>query len=226
MKEVTIIPLDNYLDDEEVKLWLQGDPIQTEGMNGVEIYGKLFDIREKFYQWINRNMLEINYRILCQQTHRSSQQERITELQKVDRDILFKDMNGDQPSYSEDVIDPSFDKLCKFLDNQFSTGFYSALYTTHKETMDKQLEEQTLILNLFGVEQLYEVRLPGKLLTTNAPHIKDESPVWKVNAYYFLAEDFVLTAESRKSNAWAFIVTGLLIGIAIVSSILIKNRKN
>lgn len=40
--------------------------------------------------------------------------------------------------------------------------------------------------------------------------------VWKVDAYRVLADNYRLQAESRVMNIWAFVLTGLLLVVALI----------
>jgi hypothetical protein len=54
--------------------------------------------------------------------------------------------------------------------------------------------------------------MPGKVVSTNAPHCENDKLTWQLNAYRFLPADYILTAESRRLNLWAVILTLLLLG--------------
>ena len=58
---------------------------------------------------------------------------------------------------------------------------------------------------------LSEIRLPGKLVSTNASAFNCGNPQWKIDGYRLLYDDLVLEATSRKVNIWAFAVTFVLL---------------
>lgn len=53
----------------------------------------------------------------------------------------------------------------------------------------------------------FELTLPGRLLTSNAKVLKDNVVIWKIDGFRLLAGDYILTAESRVINYWAFGIT-------------------
>ena len=57
----------------------------------------------------------------------------------------------------------------------------------------------------------FELFMPGRVVSTNAAMQKDESLIWKVDAFRLLDSDYMLVAESRVVNYWAFGITLLLI---------------
>jgi putative transmembrane protein len=58
--------------------------------------------------------------------------------------------------------------------------------------------------------------MPGELLSSNTVSVEDGMLVWKVDAYRVLADNYRLQAESRVMNIWAFVLTGLLLVVALI----------
>jgi hypothetical protein len=67
----------------------------------------------------------------------------------------------------------------------------------------------------------YELVMPGVVVAANTPFKNQDTLVWKVDAYRIFTGDYVLTAESRTPNRWAFIITALL--IVVLAGCLIKS---
>ena len=98
------------------------------------------------------------------------------------------------------------------LDRYFSTNHFSRVYAENEQEMNNMLEERTKVTNqLMDYEILYELTLPGKIMTSHAVVQNEGTLTWKINLFKFLADDYVLSAESRAVNIWAFAVTLLLI---------------
>lgn len=71
----------------------------------------------------------------------------------------------------------------------------------------------------------FAIRMPGLLLQTNSPKIEGSETSWELTYYEFFFKDYTLTAESRMVNAWAFIVAGIILLIALISMVTAFIRK-
>ena len=61
-----------------------------------------------------------------------------------------------------------------------------------------------------------ELAVPGKVISTNAPIIDAEYLKWKVDGMRLLFDDYTLTASYRVVNIWAFVISGLILILAII----------
>ena len=73
--------------------------------------------------------------------------------------------------------------------------------------MDNMCEQKIKIAEVFYHAIQFELTLPGRLLTSNAKVLKDNVVIWKIDGFRLLAGDYILTAESRVINYWAFGIT-------------------
>ncbi|MCE5347309.1 MAG: hypothetical protein LLG13_13620 [Bacteroidales bacterium] len=72
----------------------------------------------------------------------------------------------------------------------------------------------------------YSVRIsmPGKVIGSNGFIDSSKVLLWPVKSDYFLTQPYVMWAESRIPNRWAWIVSGLL-SLFVISSMIIKLKK-
>ena len=103
--------------------------------------------------------------------------------------------------------DADIEEVCGMFDKACSTKYFSDLYKTNKEMMDALCEEKINIAEVFYHAIQFELTLPGRLLTSNAKVLKDNVVIWKIDGFRLLAGDYILTAESRVINYWAFGIT-------------------
>jgi hypothetical protein len=193
----------DYLDSTEMKLWFRGDQQNYLGMTGIELNEILDEIGIKFWKWFSRNIYEISFEIVRSVTDTSANLS-VPHLADI-KDTLYTLISKKY----EDDISPS--KVCQFLDDYFGTNDFSAFEKENSELLDGMYEEKTQLVNLFEVRMDYELLMPGTVMTANTPFKNQDTLVWKIDAYRIFTGDYVLTAESRTPNLWAFIVTGLLI---------------
>jgi hypothetical protein len=71
----------------------------------------------------------------------------------------------------------------------------------------------------------FSIRMPGLLLQTSSPKVKGSETGWDLTYYDFFFRDYLMTAESRKVNPWAFIVAGLVLLVALVSLVMAALKK-
>jgi hypothetical protein len=69
------------------------------------------------------------------------------------------------------------------------------------------------------------VAMPGIITASNSTSIKGNEAEWKLNVEKFCFDDFAMTVESRVTNAWAFIITGIAVTILLVLLIIPGLRK-
>ena len=75
-------------------------------------------------------------------------------------------------------------------------------------------DKKCVTMELFDNQIKFELAMPGELLSANTLLKEEGRVIWKVDAYRLLGGNYVLEAESRVMNMWAFCVTGLLIALA------------
>ena len=97
-----------------------------------------------------------------------------------------------------DVID--------MLDKFFDTSDFTNLYKetgTEMENYFKQFSYEGLLKYLLD----YELIMPGKVIQTNAPVISGDTLKWLADLLRMLPSDYVLSAQTRSVNIWAFVIT-------------------
>lgn len=71
-----------------------------------------------------------------------------------------------------------------------------------------------------------QISMPGVIMETNSKSVKGNLVEWKVDADRFQFEDLVMRVESRSANVLMFILSGVLVLLAVVFLLLPKFRKN
>ena len=195
------VPMDQYLNKAEQKFYLQGDLSAYRGMTGMELKEELDDIEARFMEWYAQTMYEENLGVIL---HFAETDFRLKL--PAAKDSVYS-MNEKQ---MKDI--PSLSDVCTMLDRYFSTNHFSKVYAENEQEMNNMLDERTKVTNqLMEYEILYELTLPGKIMTSHAAVQNEGTLTWKINLFKFLADDYILSAESRAVNIWAFAVTLLLI---------------
>lgn len=219
------VPLNNYLNEEEQKIWLQGENAAYNGLNGIELNEKLDDLERKFGEWYGRSQYEICWEVL---RHFVSQQGDTAYIRRLDKwkEPVYK-QNLSKEGWEDIDIEKActlFDKTCMLFDKTYQSNYYSQVYKKNQKAMDAMYEEKTSIAQLFYHAIQFELTMPGSLRSSNAGVIQDNTAIWKIDGLRLLAGNYILTAESRVINYWAFGVTLLVLLIALGVFIRLAHR--
>ncbi|MAE07673.1 MAG: hypothetical protein CL661_02805 [Bacteroidetes bacterium] len=90
------------------------------------------------------------------------------------------------------------------------------------KNLDKKMQ---LLMEMLGMEDYkVSVELPGIITETNSLSTMGNKVSWHVTPLSILLEDFNMIVESRVINGWMFVITGIVLLLFIVLTI-IKSRK-
>jgi hypothetical protein len=79
---------------------------------------------------------------------------------------------------------------------------------------------ESIIMNDFKDYSL-RIAMPGKLIGTNGFIDSSQVLQWPVKSDYFMSEPYIMWAESKIPNRWAWIVSGLFL-VFVLSGVIIK----
>lgn len=105
-------------------------------------------------------------------------------------------------------------------------------YTTFKTELDSALSVLETMTEPFFSAQTYdmEIRMPGRIIASNG--YADTNPesnggggiLWTVQGDYFFLEEYEMWVESKISNYWAWIVTGIFV-LFVITGLVVRGRK-
>jgi hypothetical protein len=202
------VSIDDYLSREEQMLWTQGGIENYKAMNGSEMRDYFNNIDDEFLKWYGRNLFEISFESIIRVTTKYDL--------NIDKEEVYKQTIA---LVNDDFIKIDPELVCDILDSFYKTTYFSKLYNANSETLNNDFEKATTVQALIPNVISYELVLPGHILQTNAPIIATDTLIWKVDGMRLLFDDFTLTAEYRVANRWAFWVTGVLILLAVGSTL-------
>lgn len=208
------VSIDKYLTKEEQKIWTQGDFGKYKALNGSELNDKLGDLEAKFMEWYSRNSFEISLVSATKYLNGN--------ISDADKDAIYKQIRANEQTASADITPES---VCKAMDTFYKTNSYSQLYSTHREEIDKDFEKADAFINILSNVISYELVVPGQIVGSNSPIIASDTLTWKVDGVRILFDDYTLTAEYRIVNIWAFVLSGLIVVVAVFSCYLLRRKK-
>jgi hypothetical protein len=77
---------------------------------------------------------------------------------------------------------------------------------------------ENIIINNFKDYSL-RIVMPGKLIGTNGFIDSSNTLLWPVKSDYFLNEPYEMWAESKTTNSWAWVVSGLFLAFVLTGVI-------
>lgn len=203
------VELDSFMTKDESNFWLKGSPNLVAGMNGVEIREFTGQLEDKFTQWYFLNSWHIVYQ------HILSNYDSI-ESPPVDKAAFasFQDSIYNTLVKGNEQI-----KMQDALNKFYRTTAFSDLWKNKNSLMtrfENQLENTSFERFMFH-SVTYNLVMPGKVIRAENGQLSDNIITWNVTAYRMLNTPYTLKAESRKANIWAFILSGLVVALAIGS---------
>ena len=170
--------------------------------NGIEMYCALDEINTEFARWYTHSTYEVSYEIIYGLAD--------DDMRAIMKNFHKEELDGMISSSDEDIT-PSV--LCSRLDGFCKDSRFSRLLSGNRDEADSLYNEKEKIIWYFNDCILSEIRLPGKLVSTNASAFNCGNPQWKIDGYRLLYDNLVLEATSRKVNIWAFAVTFVLLSV-------------
>lgn len=230
---LTEIPLMNYMSKAEAetfKMDNQEDHPLFIGLDSKARKSLIDNIEERFGLWLHANM----YSMI------------VDDIINVADSLKMLDKNSINNKALKDSVQYQIDKLEKqiitfdFSDDQLDLISLVNLMA-HELDLDSIAKRNIgRIYNEDFFEERYEDKLfagitddygnrlimPGLLIDTNAESLKGDTLKWNVDLIKFIDSDYEMFAESKVTNYWAYVLSGLIILIAVIIPIIGKLRRN
>jgi hypothetical protein len=198
---------------DEASFWFSGKPDLLKGMNGLEIREYIGDLENKYNSWFAHNLWNVEYKTLLANYELLDQKPVSKDRLEQARDSVFKknmtfNKNGEMEL-----------KMDKCLDTYFKTTAFTTLWN-RKESPMKKFEagmDSLEFINYFTKAVDYKLLLPGKVTEPGNAVIHGDTLHWRLTAYRMVNSDYQISAQSRKANIWAFILSGMLVVFAFGS---------
>lgn len=193
-----------YADKAAVSYWFTGEPNLVKGMSGAEASQRLSEIEPKINHWLNDNLLKVGFDFIV--AHYDSipappvSKERFIEMH--DTLIHFITEGAD------DLLDiKPGEKLREFFRSEAFDAFFDD-GTTLGKGLNEELGKQ---LNIFWFNVPYLLTMPGKVTDAGNGILQpDGSILYRFTGERLIPKDYTITATSRVTNIWAYIVTLIL----------------
>ena len=198
-----------FLPKDEVEYWFTGQPNLVQGMNGAEAADKTALIGKAVQMWLYYNCLckYVEELALPQNYEKMAEppvsRERFIELQ----DSLCKYIVS-----SAEELDKIDLKKC------FREFFQSDAFSSQiDEDWKLSIIAQLMYGEMLELSVPYTLTMPGKIVDAGMGSCQSDTIHYPLTGERLVPHNYTITATSRVTNVWAYIVAILIVGIAIGS---------
>ena len=203
------IPATQYADKDIVSYWFTGYPTLTQGMSGAEAAEMLREMEPKIDRWLNDNLAKtcLDYIVAHYEaiSNPPVSKERFIGLQDSLIATLLRhdDLLSIQPQ----------DEFLRF----FGSDAYAPFFDEETPLGDglQQVVNERLDILWFSVP--YTLTMPGTITDAGTGVVQGSTIFYPFTGERLIPGDYVISAQSRRTNLWAYILTALIILVAIVS---------
>ena len=204
------IPLSHFLSADTVSYWFTGQPNLAQGLSGAEAKELLDGIEKKINQWTNANWF---YEI-CNVIISNYDQIQNPPVSK-ERFSSVRDSLVMQPCVlNAEATEGAGDHITNLIDKTFQSDAYKQFLQTYEGGFGAYG-----ILS-FGTN--YDLQMPGTVIDAGMGQYDGDVIHYRLGGERMIPGSYTITASSRVANVWAYIVTALIILLALGSLLLHK----
>ncbi|MBO4771917.1 MAG: hypothetical protein J5595_05220 [Bacteroidales bacterium] len=205
------LPPTNYADAEEVNYWFTGQPNLINGMNGAEAMERLSDLETKMNNWFSDNV--INSALDYIYTHYDSianppvSREQFAQLHDSLATFIRNQSGKDILSYDSK----------KGFQEFFKSDAYSIFFSGSSYCAEGFRDHLVPVVSFAFLSVPYALTMPGKVTDPGNGIYCDGVITYTLSGDRLIPADYAITAISRQTNTWAYVVTAIIILLAIGS---------
>jgi hypothetical protein len=228
------VPIAKYLKDEEVKILFAGDDkivyqpnediirlrrdsldkIKLTHTDSLKMEKKKEDIEKRYNEWLAESIFENVYEILAERADKIKGKDINKDIVIAAKDSIFAALRRDNKFTMGDEVQKN-DYFTEAILSE-AKKHYPIEQLSHSKYLDSLAYEeighrydkmQSITSNTYGNQLL----MPGIITATNAKSMNGNILSWEIEPGEFFFYDFVMSAESRMMNKWAFWVSGAVV---------------
>ena len=205
-KPIFPIPLSDFLSADTASFWFTGQPNLTQNLSGAEQKELLDKIETKINQWSNANWFYEACNIIIA-NYDSIQNAPVGK----ERFISLRDSLVKQPCVLNGFEDEGHTKgITSQLETIFHTDAYTKFFQSYKGG-PAQYEQ------LLSFGSPYDLVMPGRVTDAGTGEYDGEVIHYQLGGERMIPGPYTISATSRVTNLWAFIVTGIVVLLALGS---------
>lgn len=207
------IPLDRYVSADTASYWFTGQPNLAEGLTGAEQKELLDDIEPRILQWFNACSMAHICEVIANEHYDKVKNPPVTKEQFV----ALTDSIVMTPDVDKIDFGGNLDQVIKILEDFYHSDAYTPLFKDSDIWKMRLDEKQKSYAYLVAMAPQLNYVLPGKIVDGGDGMIEGNLIRYKFSGERLIPHPYIISVTSRVTNVWAFIVTFLVILLAIGS---------
>lgn len=200
-----------FADVQLFSYWFTGEPNLMAGLTGAEASERLSEIETKVTQWLNANFCQIAFDYIASRYDSVSNpplpRDRFVQLQDSLANYLMKD--------GADIL-LSNTELTTLMRNFFHSDAYAPFFDDETPVGKELNDKLTQRLAIFALAVPYTLQMPGTVTDAGTGTLTPDGIIhYPFTGERLIPHDYVIHATSRKNNIWAWIVSALIILLAL-----------
>ena len=210
IEQIFSVPLDRFVSADTASYWFTGQPNLADGLTGAEQKELLDEIEANISHWFNACTMAFVY------TYASLRYDEVKNPPvSKEQYLALKDSIVMSPAVRNMDLFSDISQVSKIIKDFYHSDAYTPLFSDSKEwerVLDKKYKSYEYLMMM--APQLDYV-MPGKVIDAGNGVVEDNVVQYKFSGERLIPHPFDVTITSRVTNVWAFVVTALVVLLAI-----------
>ena len=212
IEQIFSVPLDRFVSADTASYWFTGQPNLADGLTGAEQKELLDEIEANISHWFNACTMAFVY------TYASLRYDEVKNPPvSKEQYLALKDSIVMSPAVRNMDLFSDISQVSKIIKDFYHSDAYTPLFSDSKEwerVLDKKYKSYEYLMMM--APQLDYV-MPGKVIDAGNGVVEGNVVRYKFSGERLIPHPYDVAITSRVTNVWAFIVTFLVIILAVGS---------
>ena len=220
MQRLFTIPLDKFVSADTASYWFTGQPNLAEDLTGSEQKELLDGIESKISKWMNANTFDYIYTYIANVFWKDIKNPPVSK----EEFLVNKNGIAMSPAVENMKIFDEPEQVAKILKDYYHTDAFEPLFSEDHH-WDRILDHQYKSLQyLMWMKPQLNLVVPGSVIDGGMGKVDGNVIRYRFSGERLLPHEYVISATSRVTHVWAYVITLLVILLAI-GSFVYKRRK-
>ena len=210
IEQIFSVPLDRFVSADTASYWFTGEPNLAAGLTGAEQKELLDEIEANISHWFNACTMAYVY------TYASLRYDEVKNPPvSKEQYLALKDSIVMSPAVRNMDLFNDISQVSKIIKDFYHSDAYTPLFSDSKEwerVLDKKYKSYEYLMMM--APQLDYV-MPGKVIDAGKGVVEGNVVRYRFSGERLIPHPYDVTIISRVTNVWAFVVTALVILLAI-----------
>lgn len=210
IEQIFSVPLDRFVSADTASYWFTGQPNLADGLTGAEQKELLDEIEANISHWFNACTMAFVY------TYASLRYDEVKNPPvSKEQYLALKDSIVMSPAVRNMDLFSDISQVSKIIKDFYHSDAYTPLFSDSKEwerVLDKKYKSYEYLMMM--APQLDYV-MPGKVIDAGNGVVDGNVVHYKFSGERLIPHSYDVTITSRVTNVWAFVVTALVVLLAI-----------